>query len=59
MKSRRWSAHVQAQRSWLMKNDEDDLLVTVLWNYSKLAGCPIDQILYDNLEVTFRDLQAV
>jgi hypothetical protein len=34
------------------ENDEDDLLVTVLWNYSKLAGCPIDQILYDNLEVT-------
>jgi DNA-binding XRE family transcriptional regulator len=41
------------------ENDEDDLLVTVLWNYSKIAGCPIDQILYDNLEVTFRDLQAV
>ena len=41
------------------ENDEDDLLVTVLWNYSKLAGCPIEQILYDNLEVTFRDLQAV
>lgn len=38
------------------ENDEDDLLVTVLWNYSKLAGCPIDQILYDNLEVTFRNL---
>ena len=41
------------------ENDEDDLLVTVLWNYSKLAGCPIDQILYDNLEVQFRDLQLV
>ena len=41
------------------ENDEDDLLVTVLWNYSKIAGCPIDQILYDNLEVTFSDLQAV
>jgi transcriptional regulator with XRE-family HTH domain len=41
------------------ENDEDDLLVTVLWNYSKLAGCPLDQILYDNLEVTFRDLQGV
>ena len=39
--------------------DEDDLLVTVLWNYSKLAGCPLDQILYDNLEVTFRDLQVI
>ena len=41
------------------ENDEDDLLVTVLWNYSKLAGCPIDQILYDNLEVQFRDLKLV
>ena len=41
------------------ENDEDDLLVTVLWNYSKLAGCPIDQILYDNLEVQFRDLKTV
>jgi len=41
------------------ENDEDDLLVTVLWNYSKLAGCPIDQVLYDNLEVTFTNLQSV
>ncbi len=41
------------------ENDQDDLLVTVLWNYSKLAGCPIDQILYDNLEVQFRDLKLV
>jgi len=40
------------------ENDEDDLLVPVLWNYSKFAGCPIDQILYDNLEVMFRDLQV-
>ena len=41
------------------ENDEDDLLVTVLWNYSKLAGCPIDNLIYDNLEVTFRDLQVI
>ena len=41
------------------ENDEDDLLVSVLWNYSKLAGCPIDQILYDSLEVQFRDLKFV
>lgn len=41
------------------ENDEDDLLITVLWNYSKLAGCPIDQIVSDNLEVTFRDLSLV
>jgi hypothetical protein len=26
------------------ENDEDDLLVPVLWNYSKLAGCPIDHL---------------
>ena len=39
------------------ENDEDDLLVSVLWNYSKLAGCPIDQIIDDNLEVSFRDLR--
>ena len=26
------------------ENDEDDLLVTVLWKYSRIAGCPIDQI---------------
>lgn len=42
------------------ENDEDDLLVTVLWNYSKIAGCPIDQILY---EISFtssgRDGRAV
>ena len=41
------------------EDGEDDLLVTVLWNYAKLAGCPIDQILYDNLEVTFRTLQTI
>ena len=41
------------------ESDEDDLLVTVLWNYSKLAGCPIDQVLYDNLEVQFRELQLL
>jgi hypothetical protein len=27
------------------ENDKDDLLVTVLWNYSKLAGCPIDNLI--------------
>ena len=41
------------------ENGEDDLLVKVLWNYSKLAGCPMVQILDDNLEVTFRDLPAI
>jgi transcriptional regulator with XRE-family HTH domain len=41
------------------ENDEDDLLVSVLWNYSKLAGCPIDNFLNDDLEITFRELQVV
>ena len=41
------------------ENDEDDLLVTVLWKYSKVAGCPIDHILYDNLEVSFRNLSSI
>lgn len=39
------------------ENDEDDLLVTVMWNYSKLAGCPIDNLINDELEVTFRNLR--
>ncbi|HEU4713936.1 MAG TPA: hypothetical protein VFS76_20385 [Pyrinomonadaceae bacterium] len=33
------------------ENDEDDLLVTVLWSYSKLAGCPIENFMNDDLEV--------
>lgn len=37
------------------ENDEDDLLLTVLWKYSKLAGCPIDNYINDDLEITFRD----
>ncbi len=41
------------------ENDEDDLLVTVLWNYSKLAGCRIENFISDDLEITFRDLQVI
>jgi hypothetical protein len=41
------------------EKDEDDLLITVLWNYSKLAGCPIDNFINDDLEIIFRDLQVV
>lgn len=41
------------------ENDEDDLLVTVLWKYSKLSGCPMDNFINDALEITFRDLQLV
>lgn len=41
------------------ENDEDDLLLVVLWQYAKLAGCPIDNLIYDHLEVSFRDLNVV
>jgi hypothetical protein len=41
------------------ENDEDDLLISVLWGYAKLAGIPVENLIYDNLEVTFRDLQVV
>jgi len=41
------------------ENDEDDLLVSVLWRYAKLAGCPIDNLIDDNLEVSYRDLRSV
>ena len=33
------------------ENDEDDLLVTVLWGYVKLAGCPVESLWNDDLEV--------
>ena len=41
------------------ENDEDDLLVPVLWNYSKLAGCPIDHFFNDKREVSFRELKVL
>lgn len=41
------------------ENDEDDLLVSVLFGYTKLAGCPIDNLIYDHLEVRVRDLSLV
>ena len=33
------------------ENDEDDLLVSVLWGYAKLAGVPIENILYDDRDL--------
>jgi transcriptional regulator with XRE-family HTH domain len=33
------------------EKDEDDLLVTVLWGYAGLAGCRIENLIYDELEV--------
>jgi hypothetical protein len=46
--SRQWSAH--ERRSWLIQR---------CGIYSKIAGWPIDQILYDNLEVAFGKFAAV
>lgn len=33
------------------ENDEDDLLVSVLFGYASVAGCPIVNLIHDNLEV--------
>ena len=35
------------------ENDEDDLLVSVLWGYARLSGNPIMNLLDDNLEVNW------
>ena len=42
----------------MYENDEVDLLVPVMWGYAKLAGCPMENLIYDNLEVSFRDLRS-
>ncbi len=36
------------------ENDEDDLLVPVLWGYARLAGIPVENILYDDRDLWFR-----
>ena len=33
------------------ENDEDDLLVSVLWGYAKLAGIPVENLLYDDRDL--------
>ena len=33
------------------ENDEDDLLVSVLWGYAKLANIPIENLLDDDRDV--------
>lgn len=33
------------------ENDEDDLLITVLWGYARLAGIPVENILYDDRDL--------
>lgn len=34
------------------EKDEDELLITVLWGYAKLTGCPIENFINDDLEIT-------
>ena len=33
------------------EKDEDELLVSVLWGYAKLAGIPIENILYNDRDL--------
>jgi hypothetical protein len=33
------------------ENDEDDLLLPVLWGYARISGNPVINLLDDNLEV--------
>lgn len=35
------------------ENDEDDLLVSVLWAYAGLAAIPVENILYDDRDLWF------
>lgn len=41
------------------ENDEDGLLVSVLWGYVRLAGCSLEDMMDDALEVRFRELRLV
>ena len=33
------------------ENDEDDLLVSVLWGYARLANVPIENLMDDDLDL--------
>lgn len=35
------------------ENDEDDLLVSVLFGYAKLAGIPVENLLHDDRDLWF------
>ena len=35
------------------ENDEDDLLVSVLWSYARLSGDPLMNLMDDSLEVNW------
>ena len=41
------------------ENGEDDLPVSVLWGYAKLADYPIDHLINDNLEVSSRSPMSI
>lgn len=38
------------------ENDEDDLLVSVLYGYAKMAGVPIENLLHDDRDLWFGHL---
>jgi len=33
------------------ENDEDDLLISVLWGYTRLAGIPVENLIYDDRDL--------
>ena len=35
------------------ENDEDDLLVSVLYGYAKIANIPVENLLYDDRDLWF------
>ena len=35
------------------ENDEDDLLVSVLWGYAKIANVPVENLLHDDRDLWF------
>ena len=40
-------------RSKSARNDEDDLLVSVLFGYARVARIPIENVLYDDRDLWF------
>ena len=33
------------------ENDEDDLLISVLWGYARLADIPVENLIYDDRDL--------
>ncbi len=55
-----FAPHVQAKDGaeiLAYENDEDDLLVSVLWGYARLADIPVENILYDDRELWYEHRQ--